>query len=104
LAEKDVVQRFMDNGMGGRMRNTLHNINQALKNYISGMSGKERETAEYLRRAERAFQKAMNDVAKTTVHPDAEQLSISQVAQSAGMRFDADTLTLYDKTVRKLTA
>ena len=33
LNEKEVVQRFMDAGFGGKMRNTLHNINQALKNF-----------------------------------------------------------------------
>lgn len=97
LAEKDVVQRFMDAGMGGRMRNMLHNINQALKNYFSNMTDKERETAEYLRRAERAFQKAMNEVAKSSVHPEESQFSIMQIAQATGMTFNENTLQLFDK-------
>ena len=97
LAEKDVVQRFMDNGLGGRMRNTLHNINQALKNYFSNMTGEERRTAENLRRAERNLQKAINEAAKTSVHPEGGQFSISQFAQSAGLNFNENTLELRDQ-------
>lgn len=96
LADKEVVQRFMDAGMGGKMRNTLHNINQALKNFFGGLKGEDRTQAEYLRRAERAFQKAMNELAKTAVHPDGGQFSIMQVAQATGMTFDADKLELRD--------
>jgi hypothetical protein len=53
LNEKEVVQRFIDSGLGGTIRNTLHNINQAIKNFR--LKGEERVTAEYLRRAERQF-------------------------------------------------
>jgi len=97
LADRDVVQRFMDAGMGGRMRNTLHNINQALKNYLSGMNSAERRQAEYLRRAERAYQKAIDQVAKKSVHPESSQFSIMQIAQATKMTFDEETRKLYDK-------
>ena len=97
LAEKDVVQRFMDAGLGGRMRNTLHNINQALKNYFSNMTGEERKQAEYFRRAERAFQKAINEVSRNSEHPEGEQFSIMQIAQATGMTFNEETLQLFDK-------
>ena len=96
LADKEVVQRFMDAGMGGKMRNTLHNINQALKNFFGGLKGEDRTQAEYLRRAERAFQKAMNELAKTAVHPEGGQFSVAQIAQATGMTFDEETLKLYD--------
>ena len=39
----------------------------------------------------------MNQVAKASTHPEGGQLSIAQVAQAAGMRFDADKMVLYDK-------
>lgn len=97
LAEKDVVQRLMDAGMGGKMRNTLHNINQALKNYFGNLTGEERKTAETLRRAERNLQKAINEAAETSVHPEGGQFSISQFAQSAGLNFDQNTLVLTDQ-------
>jgi len=94
LNAKDVVQRFMDAGLGGKMRNTLHNINQALKNFR--LKGEERTTAEYLRRAERAFQKAMDEVAKTSVHPEGGQFSVAQIAQATGLQFDEYSRELYD--------
>lgn len=94
LNAKDVVERFMDAGLGGRIRNALHNINQALKNFR--LTGEEKETAEYLRRAERAFQKAMDEVAKTEVHPEGGQFSVAQIAQATGLQFDENTLDLYD--------
>lgn len=97
LAQKDTVQRFMDAGLGGRIRNALHNINQAMKNYFSGMTGEERQQAEYLRKAERAYQKAMTQAARSAVHPESSQFSIMQVAQAAGLNFDAETMTLFDK-------
>ena len=97
LAEKDVIQRFMDAGLGGKMRNTLHNINQAMKNFFGQLRGEDRTAAEYLRRAERAYQKALDDVAKTAVHPEGGQFSVAQIAQATGMTFDADTLKLYDQ-------
>ena len=94
LNAKDVVARFMDAGLGGRIRNAMHNINQALKNFR--LTGEEKETAEYLRRAERAFQKAMDEVAKTEVHPEGGQFSVAQIAQATGLQFDENTLDLYD--------
>lgn len=97
LAEKDVVERFMDAGMGGKMRNLLHNINQLLKNYFSNMTGEERQQAEYFRKAERAFQKAINEVAKNSEHPEGSQFSIMQIAQATGMTFNEDTLQLFDQ-------
>ena len=100
LNERDVVMRFLDNGLGGKMRNTLHNINQALKNFR--LRGEEKIQAEYLRRAERAFQKAMDDVAKSEVHPEGGQFSVMQFAQSAGMDFNPDTLQLYDAQGREI--
>jgi len=95
LSDKDVVQRFMDAGMGGKMRNILHNINQALKNYFSKMTDEERQMAEYFRKAERAFQKAMEEAAKKAVHPDAEQFSVVQMAQSTGLTYNEDTLQMF---------
>lgn len=100
LNERDVVMRFLDNGLGGKMRNTLHNINQALKNFR--LRGEEKIQAEYLRRAERAFQKAMDDVAKSEVHPEGGQFSVMQFAQAAGMDFNPDTLQLYDAQGREI--
>lgn len=100
LNERDVVMRFLDNGLGGKMRNTLHNINQALKNFR--LRGEEKIKAEYLRRAERAFQKAMDDVAKSEVHPEGGQFSVVQFAQAAGMDFNPDTLQLYDAQGREI--
>ena len=97
LAEKDVVQRFVDAGLGGKMRNVLHNINQTLKNYLSGMSKEERQQAEYFRRAERAFQKAIDEVSRKSEHPEGGQFSIMQIAQATNMTFNEDTLQLYDK-------
>ena len=97
LADKEVVQRFMDAGLGGKMRNTLHNINQALKNFFGRMTGEERQMAEYLRKAERAYQKAMNELAKTEIHPEGGQFSVAQIAQSMnlGMAYNEDTLQLF---------
>lgn len=94
LNDKDVVNRFIDNGLGGKIRNTLHNINQALKNFR--LTGEERTQAEYLRRAERAFQKGIEEVSKTAVHPEGGQFSVAQIAQATGMTFDADALELRD--------
>lgn len=64
LNDKNVVARMVDAGLGGRMRNALHNINQFLKNITGRMSEEERLQAEQLRRAERAFQKAINERTK----------------------------------------
>lgn len=100
LHKKESVQRFMDAGLGGQMRNTLHNINQALKNLK--LTGEERTKAENLRRAERAYQKAMTELAKTKIHPEAEQFSISQFAQATGTTFDENTLTLYDRNGKEI--
>ena len=94
LNGKEVVQRFMDAGLGGKMRNALHNINQAIKNFK--LTGQEKTTAEYLRRAERSFQKALNEVAETAVHPEGNQFSLQQFAQAAKMSLNEDTLELYD--------
>jgi hypothetical protein len=95
LNNKDVVNRLMDAGLGGRMRNALHNINQAIKNFR--LTGEEKKTAEYLRRAERAFQRAMDEVARTETHPEGGQFSVAQIAQSTGMTFNPETLKLYDQ-------
>ena len=96
LADKEVVQRFMDAGMGGKMRNTLHNINQGLKNFYAQLKGEDRTQAEYLRKAERAYQKAMDELAKTAIHPEGGQFSVAQIAQATGLQFDEETLELYD--------
>ena len=95
LNEKDVVQRFLDNGLGGRMRNILHNINQAIRNFK--LTGDEKKTAENLRRAERLFQKALEEKARTDVHPAGDQFSIPQFAQSVGLYFDENTGKMYDR-------
>lgn len=97
MADKDTVQRFMDAGLGGKMRNALHNINQALKNFFGNMTGEERRIAESYRKAERLYQKALDQVARTEVHPDGGQYSIMQVAQATGMTFDEEKLELRDK-------
>ena len=84
LADKEVVQRFMDAGLGGKMRNALHNVNQALKNFFSGLTGEERKQAEYLRRAERAYQKGLNELAKSDVrNVENAKHSFTPVAQTA---------------------
>lgn len=59
LNNKEVVQRMVDSGMGGWIRNALHNVNQFLKNIK--LTGEERTEAENLRRTERLFQKAIRD-------------------------------------------
>ena len=59
LNDKAMVQRMVDAGIGGRIRNALHNVNQFLKNKKLGDA--ERVEAERLRRAERMFQKAIVD-------------------------------------------
>ena len=100
LNGRDVVQRFMDAGLGGKMRNALHNINQALKNFR--LKGEEKTTAEYLRRAERAFQKAMNEVAAKETHPEGGQFSVIQFAQAAGMTVNENTLQLYDANGKEI--
>ena len=64
LANKETVWRMVDAGIGGRVRNALHNINQYLKNKTQKMDAKERQTAENLRRAERMLQKAIRQRAK----------------------------------------
>ena len=94
LNDKPVVQRFVDDGLGGKIRNTLHNINQAIKNFR--LTGDEKRQAEYMRKAEATFQKALNELARTSIHPTGEQFSISQFAQAAGLRFDDTDLTLRD--------
>ena len=128
LNQKEVIDRFMDAGLGGQMRNTLHNINQSLKNFFDRKSGKSYQqyvagineynaregvsesdqiTAkseedfykeyEYLRRAERAYQKALNELAKTDAHPDSQQFSVQQMAEATkmGMVCNDDTLQLF---------
>lgn len=111
LAEKDVIQRMMDSGTAGKIRNALHNINQMLKNYFGNLTGEERKQAEYLRRAERLYQKAMDQAAKNSEHPEGSQFSIMQIAQATNMTFDEKTLKLYDRdgneidgVKRKITA
>ena len=90
LADKDVIQRFMDAGLGGRMRNALHNINQALKNFIGRLAGEDRTQAEYLRKAERAYQKALNELARQEGKHEANEgkYSFTEVVQN-----DADYMT-----------
>lgn len=96
LALKESVDRFMDAGLGGQMRNTLHNINQAIRNFVDGLTGEDRTKAENLRKAERAYQKALTQLAKTSIHPTGEQFSISQFAQAAGLTFNEAEQTLTD--------
>ena len=102
LNGKDVVQRFMDAGMGGKMRNALHNINESLKNFYGQLKGEDRTTAENLRKAERAFQKAINEAAKTSLHPEGNQFSVKQFAEAAGMTVDENTLQLFDQNGREI--
>jgi len=64
LNSKDVVQRMVDGGLGGRMRAALHNINQFLRNKLTRMDPETRQVAENLRRAERMFQRALNEKEK----------------------------------------
>ena len=61
------------------------------------LKGDEKRTAENLRRAERLFQKALDEKARTAVHPAGDQFSIPQFAQSVGLYFDENTGFLYDK-------
>ena len=92
LNERDVVQRFIDNGLAGKIRNALHNINQAIKNFR--LTGTERETAEYLRKTERLYQKMIEEAARTATHPDGNQFSIAQLADATGLEFNENTLEL----------
>lgn len=92
LNDRDVVQRFISNGLAGKIRNALHNINQAIKNYR--LTGTERETAEYLRKTERLYQKMIEDAARSATHPDGGQFSIAQLASAAGLDFDQNTLEM----------
>ena len=96
LNDRDTVSRLIDRGLGWKMRATLHNINEAIGNFYGQLKGEDRAQAEYLRRAERTFQKMMNEVAKQEIHPEGSQFSIAQIAQSTGMVFNEDTLELYD--------
>ena len=59
LNDKAMVQRMVDAGLGGRIRNALHNVNQFLKN--TRLTGEARTEAENLRRTERMFQKAIRE-------------------------------------------
>ena len=59
LNDKAMVQRMVDAGLGGRVRNALHNVNQFLKNIK--LTGESRTEAENLRRTERMFQKAIRE-------------------------------------------
>jgi hypothetical protein len=95
LNSRDVVLRLCEEGLGGKIRNALHNINQAIKNY--NLQGEEKVTAEYLRKAERLFQKTLDEVARTATHPEGGQFSVMQFAQAAGLNFDPTTRVLYDK-------
>lgn len=97
MADKEMVNRFMDAGLGGRMRNSLHNVNQALKNFFGNMTGEDRAKAEDFRKAERLYQKALNELAKEALHPSGSQFSVSQFAQAAGLTFDEASQTLYNK-------
>ena len=76
LNNKDVVGRMVDAGLGGRMRNFLHNINQFLKN--AKLTGREKIDAENLRRAERLFQKAINERAKAHGAVTSENITTGQ--------------------------
>ena len=86
LANRQTVERMLDEGIGGTMRNILHNINQFLKN--ARLTGEERKTAENFRRAERLFQKAINERRNISVHPSNEQFSVNQFAEAAGLFYN----------------
>jgi hypothetical protein len=94
LHNKDTVYRLVDGGLGGTIRNALHNINQYLKNMR--LSGQERVDAENLRKAERLFAKALHQKKMTDTHPTETQFSIPQMAQAMGLTFDENTLQLSD--------
>ena len=125
LNSADVVQRFVEKGIAGKMKNTLHNINQALKIYFRRQDNqaiqqwmKENEgktekefwkqsedeiskwmdnfyvQAEYLRRAERLFQKALDARAKSDIHPMSDSFSVQQIAQSVGLGMVCDDTSL----------
>ena len=62
LNDKDTINRLVSSGLGGTIRNTLHNINQYLRNMK--LHGEEKTQAENLRRAERALRVAMKERGK----------------------------------------
>lgn len=86
FANRDTIARMMDAGLGGKMRNTLHNVNQFLKNLK--LNGQERVNAENLRKAERLYIKAINDRRSINTHPSSEQFSVNQFAQAAGLFYN----------------
>ena len=124
LNDRAVIKRMLDEGLGGRIRNALHNINQGLQNFRDRRSGEsyQKQLAEiqqwnaehpdnqkalptrdqfyddmeYLRKAERAYQRAIDAVARNSTHPEGGQFSLTQFAQAAGMTLNTDTLELYD--------
>ena len=86
LNDKAMVERMVDAGLGGRMRNALHNVNQFLKN--QKLKGEQKTQAENLRKAERLFQQAIRDraqKAKTVVQQSIQQANTpeGQLARAA---------------------
>ena len=93
LNDRDVISRFISDGIAGKIRNALHNINQAIKNFR--LTGVERQTAEYLRKTERLYQKMIEQAAKSATHPDGDQFSIAQLAEAANLDFNQNTLEIH---------
>lgn len=91
FANRDTISRMMDAGLGGKMRNTLHNVNQFLRNMR--LTGQEKVNAENLRKAERLYIKAINERRSINTHPSSEQFSVNQFAQAAGLFYNEVNIT-----------
>lgn len=93
LADPDVVERLADNGIAGKLRDIIHNVVQTFKGFT--LRGADRIALDNLRRAERALDKAVKEMAAKAVHPTATQFNIPQLAQAAGMYFDEATTSMW---------
>lgn len=82
LNDKDVVYRMVDAGLGGRVRNALHNINQFLRNITKRMTPEQRQQAEGLRKAERMLQRAIRE--RANGQNETAQTETEQKEYSAG--------------------
>jgi hypothetical protein len=91
FANRNTINRMLDEGLGGKIRNALHNINQYLKN--AKLEGDERTKAENLRKAERLYIKAINERRAVNTHPSSEQFSVNQFAQAAGLFYNEVNIT-----------
>ena len=91
FANRATINRMIDSGLAGKIKNALHNVNQYLKN--AKLSGQERQKAEALRRAERLYTKAIDERRAMSAHPTSEQFSVNQFAEAAGLFYQEYDIT-----------